>query len=70
MRAFKPYSLIALFVALNNSFKDHIIGSRLFRFHPKHLRTTYVRVEADDLHLSDFINDRTEGNILNSKSVA
>ena len=48
MRAFRPYSLIALFVALNNSFKDHIIGSRLFRFHPEHLRTTYVRAEADD----------------------
>ena len=48
MRAFKPHSLIAWFVALKNSFKDHIIGSRLFRFHPEHLRTTYVREEADD----------------------
>ena len=48
MRAFKPHSLIAWFVVLNNSFKDHIIGSRLFRFHPEHLRTTYVRAEADD----------------------
>ena len=48
MRAFKPHSLIVWFLALNNSFKDHIIGSRLFRFHPEHLRTTYVRAEADD----------------------
>ena len=48
MRAFKLYILIALFVALNNSFKDHIIGSRLFRSHPEHLRTNYVRAEADD----------------------
>ncbi len=44
----KPHSLIDWFVALNNSFKDHIIGSRLFRYHPEHLRTTYVRAEADD----------------------
>ena len=48
MRAFKPNSPIALFVALNNSFKDHVIGSRLFRFHPKHLHTIYVRAEAND----------------------
>ena len=48
MRAFKLHSLVAWFVALNNSFKDHIIGSRLFRFHPEHLRTTYVGAEADD----------------------
>ena len=56
MRAFKPYSLIALFVVLNNSFKDHTIGSRLFRFHPEHLRTIYVGAEADDMGAeADFI---------------
>ena len=48
MRAFKPYSLIALFIALNNSFKDHIIGLRVFRSHPEHLCTNYVGAEADD----------------------
>ena len=48
MRVLKPYSLIAWFVELNTSFKDQTIGSRLFRLHPEHPRTTYVGAEADD----------------------
>ena len=48
MRVIKHYSPIALFVALNTSFKDQIIGSRVFRFHPEHPRITYVGAEADD----------------------
>ena len=43
-----PLGLVAWFVVLNNSFKDHLIGSRLFRFHPEHPRTTYMGAEADD----------------------
>ena len=48
MRVLKLDSLIAWFVALNTSFKDQTIGSRVFRFHPEHPRTTYVGAEADD----------------------
>ena len=48
MRVFKPYSLIAWFVAINTSFKHQTIGSRVFRFHPEHPRTTYMETEADD----------------------
>ena len=48
MRVIKPYSPIAWFVALNTSFKDQILGSRVFRFHPEHPRTNYVGAEADD----------------------
>ena len=48
MRVIKHYSPIALFVALNTSFKDQIIGSRVFRFYPEHPRTHCVGAEADD----------------------
>ena len=48
MRVIKPYSPIALFVALNTSFKDQFPGSRVFRFHPEHPRIIYVGPEADD----------------------
>ena len=48
MRVIKSHSLIAWFVALNTSFKDQNFGSRVFRFHPEHPRTTYVGAEADD----------------------
>ena len=48
MRVIKLNSLIAWFVALNTSFKDQTLGSRVFRFHPEHPRTTYVGAEADD----------------------
>ena len=33
--------------------------------YPEHPSTHGMGVEADDLHLSDLINGRTEGNILN-----
>ena len=48
MRVIKSHSPIAWFVALNTSFKDQTIGSRVFRFHPEHPCTTYVGAEADD----------------------
>ena len=48
VRVIKPHSPIAWFVALNTSFKDQIFGSRVFRFHPEHPRTTYVGAEADN----------------------
>ena len=44
----KPHSPIAWFVALNTSFKDQTLGSRVFRFQPEHPRTTYEEAEADD----------------------
>ena len=67
MRVIKLYSPIALFVALNTSFKDQTIGSRVFRFHPEHPRTTYVGAEADDLPTLRFHkHDRTGGEILTS----
>ena len=62
MRVIKHYSLIALFVALNTSFKDQIIGSRVFRFHPEHPRISYVGAEADDWPTLRFNkNGRTGG---------
>ena len=48
MRVIKPHSLIAWFVALNTSFKDQTVGSRVFRFHPEHPHTTYVGTKTDD----------------------
>ena len=48
MRVLKPHRSIAWFVALNTSFKDQTIGSRVFRLHPEHPRIPYVGVEAND----------------------
>ena len=48
MRVLKPHSPVVWFVALNTSFKDQTIGSRVFRFNPEHPRTTYVGADADD----------------------
>ena len=42
------YSPIAWFVALNTSFKDQTIGSRVFRLHPEPPCISYVGAEADD----------------------
>ena len=36
MRVLKPHSPIAWFAALNTSFKDQKIWSRVFRFHLEH----------------------------------
>ena len=70
MRVIKHYSPIALFVVLSASLDGPKNGNKSAQVYPEHLSTRGVGVEADDLHLSDLINGRTEGNILNSKRVA
>ena len=47
----KPHSPIAWFVALNTSFKDQTIGSRVFRFHPEQYYDNVIkgaRLVADE----------------------
>ena len=61
---------MALFVVLSASLDGPKNGNKSTQGYPEHPSTRGMGVEADDLHLSDFINGRTEGNILNSKSVA
>ena len=56
---------MALFVVLSASLDGPKNGNRSAQVYPKHPSTRGMGVEADDLHLSDFINGRTEGNILN-----
>ena len=56
---------MALFVVLRASLDGPKNGNKSARVYPKHPSTRGMRAEADDLHLSDLINDRTEGNILN-----
>ena len=70
MRVIKHYSPIALFVVLSASLEGPKNGNKSAPVYPEHPSTRGMGVEADDLHLSDLINGRTEGNILNSKSVA
>ena len=70
MRAFKPYSLIALFVVLSASLEGPKNGIKSAQVYLEHPSTRGMGAEADDLHLPDLINSRTEGNILNSKGVA
>ena len=70
MRVFKHYSPVALFVALSASLKGPKNGKKSAQVYPEHPSTRGMEVEADDSHLSDLINGRTEGNILNSKGVA
>ena len=70
MRVFKHYSLIAWFVVLSASLEGPNYGKKSAQVYPKHPSTRGMGVEADDLHLSDSINGRIEGNILNSTSVA
>ena len=63
-------SPMALFVVLGASLDGPKNGNKSAQFYPEHPSTRGMGVEADDLHLSDSINSRTEGNILNSTSVA
>ena len=70
MRVFKHYSPIAWFVVLSASLEGPNYGKKSAQVYPEHPSTRGMGAEADDLHLSDLINGRTEGNILNSKSVA
>ena len=61
---------MALFVVLSASLDGPKNGNKSTQVYPKHPSTCGMGVEADDLHLLDLINDRTKGNILNSKSIA
>ena len=61
---------MAWFVVLNASLDGPKNGNKSAQVYPEHPSTRGMGVESADLHLSDLINDRTEGNILNSKSVA
>ena len=70
MRVIKPYSLIAWFVVLNTCLEGPKIGIKSAQVYPEHPSTRYMGAEADDWTTLNFINGRTEGNILNSKSVA
>ena len=66
MRVFKHYSPVASFVALSASLEGPKNGNKSTQVYPEHPSTRGMGVEVDDLHLSDLINGRTEGNILNS----
>ena len=59
------YSRIALFVVLSTSLEEPKNGNKSAQGYPEHPSTRGMGGEADDLHLSDLINGRTEGNILN-----
>ena len=61
---------MAWFVVPSASLDGPKNGNKSAHVYPEHPSTHGMGVEADDLHLSDLINGRTEGNILNSKSVA
>ena len=61
---------MAWFVVLSAALDGPKNGNKSAQVYPEHPSTHGMGVEADDLHLSDFINGRIEGNILNSKSVA
>ena len=54
---------------LNASLDGPKNGNKSAQVYPEHPSTRGMGVEADDLHLSDFINGCTEGNILNSKAL-
>ena len=64
MRVIKLYSPIVWFVVLNTSFEGPKIGIKSDQVYPEHLSTSYMGAETTG-QLSDFINGRTEGNILN-----
>ena len=68
MRVFKHYSPIAWFVVLSVSLEGPNYGKKSAQVYPEHPSTHGMGVEADDLHLLDFINNRIEGNILNQQS--
>ena len=54
---------MAWFVVLSASLDGPKNGNKSAQVYPEHPSTRGMGVEADDLHLSDFINGRTEGNI-------
>ena len=69
MRVIKLYSLIAWFVVLNTSFEGPNLGIKSDQVYPEHLSTSYMGAKPTTGQLSDFINGRTEGNILNSQAL-
>ena len=54
---------MALFVVVSASLDGPKNGNKSAQVYPPNTRG--MGVEADDLHLSDLINGRIEGNILN-----
>ena len=55
MRVIKPYSPIALFIALNTSFKDQKVEQRVFRFIPNTPVQSTLGQKPTTGQLSDFI---------------
>ena len=70
MRVFKHYSPIVWFVVLSASLEGPNYGKKSAQVYPEHPSTSGVGAEATTCHLADLINGRTEGNVLNSNSVA
>ena len=70
VRVIKHYSPISWFIVLSASLEGPKNGNKSAQVYLEHPSTRGMGVEADDSHLLDLINGRTEGNILNSKSVA
>ena len=56
---------MALFFVLSASLDGPKNGNKSVQGYPEHPNTHGMGAEADDLHLLDLINGRTEGNILN-----
>ena len=54
---------------LNASLDGPKNGNKSAQVYPEDPSTRGMGVEADDLHLSDLINGRTEGNILNQQAL-
>ena len=65
MRVIKHYKSDGLVCVRNASLDGPKNGNKSAQVYPEHPSTHGTAVEADDLHLSDLINGRTEGNILN-----
>ena len=65
MRVIKHYKSDGLVRCVSASLDGPKNGNKSAQVYPEHPSTRGMGVEADDLHLSDLINGRTEGNILN-----
>ena len=66
MRVIKHYSSIALFVVLSTSLEGPNNGKKSAQIIPNTLALVAWEQKPTIGHLSDLINSRTEGNILNS----
>ena len=65
MRVIKHYKSDGLVRCAERLLDGPKNGNKSAQVYPEHPSTRGMGVEADDLHLSDLINGRTEGNILN-----